>query len=310
MCPAAAIPGRELWPPEILSASHQTRLADQLSALLPPEGYLIRSVTTGAAALAEAERAEPDAVLLDADLPDMEPRDLCATLRMQVLGPHVPILLLSSAAPAPSRERRLGALRAGAWACLALPADAEELLLKLRAYARAKVFVDTVRTESLVDPETGLYNVRGLARRAHELGALAQRRHAPLACVAIAPESPAPASAVRRCVNVLRSSARPGDAVGVMSATELAVLAFGTDADGAVALADRLRRGIESTAAEDGSDQPLTVRGGYDAVSRLEHAPLNAVNLLARARSALRAARSEPLGDWIRPYEEEPVWSA
>ncbi len=95
-----------------------------------------------------------------------------------------------------------------------------------------------------------------------------------------------------------------------MSTTELAVLAFGTDADGAVALADRLRRGIEATAAEDESDQPLTVWGGYDAVSHLEHAPLHAVNLLAHARSALRAARSEPLGDWIRPYEEEPVWSA
>ena len=46
-----------------------------------------------------------------------------------------------------------------------------------------------LREENLLDSGTGLYNMRGLARRAKEIGADALRRREALACVVFAPET-------------------------------------------------------------------------------------------------------------------------
>src|SRR5213079_1045843 len=89
--------------------------------------------------------------------------------------------------PAPATRRQtLAALRAGACELWGQQLDAEELLLRLAAQLRAKAHADHAWAEGLVDAATQLYNARGLARRALELGAEARRRAAPLACVAFA----------------------------------------------------------------------------------------------------------------------------
>ena len=93
-------------------------------------------------------------------------------------------VVMTTAGPA-SRSQRLDAYRAGVWEYLSLPVDAEALILKLSAFVRAKREIDRSREESLLDDSTGLYNVRGLARRAREMGAEASRRHSALACVAV-----------------------------------------------------------------------------------------------------------------------------
>ena len=58
-------------------------------------------------------------------------------------------------------------------------------MLKL-SIRRGKREADALREESLLDEATGLYNVRGLARRAQEIGAEAMRLRHGLACVAFA----------------------------------------------------------------------------------------------------------------------------
>src|SRR3989454_134917 len=69
---------------------------------------------------------------------------------------------------------------------IAPPHDADEILLKVQAYVRAKLDADRARAEGLLDPLSGLYNPQGLARRARELGSHAFREHGALACVAVA----------------------------------------------------------------------------------------------------------------------------
>src|SRR4029079_16708581 len=56
---------------------------------------------------------------------------------------------------------------------------------KLETFIASKRELDQCHDHSLLDRNTGLYNVRGLTRRAQELGADASRRQAPLACVAV-----------------------------------------------------------------------------------------------------------------------------
>src|SRR5207253_2304361 len=81
--------------------------------------------------------------------------------------------------PGPTpRQQRIQAIRAGASECLSLPIDAEEFALRLEAMVAAKRDADHARDLGLVDQATGLYNARGFARRALELGSYAYRRSA------------------------------------------------------------------------------------------------------------------------------------
>jgi DNA-binding response OmpR family regulator len=47
-------------------------VAEGVAALLESDGFAVSVATTGAAALGVIERARPDAVILDVDLPDMD----------------------------------------------------------------------------------------------------------------------------------------------------------------------------------------------------------------------------------------------
>ena len=160
--------------PIVLIASHQESSSRSLESILGPNGYTVVKAYTAAQTLERTRRAQPDAIILDATLPDQDPLEICRTLRHDPeFAPDTPIIIVSS--DHATRQQRLDALRAGAWEYLGQPLDAEHLLLKLETFTRVKRGADRAREEGLVDQATGLYNLRGLARRARELGAQASR---------------------------------------------------------------------------------------------------------------------------------------
>src|SRR5207253_1162487 len=125
-----------------------------------------------------------------------------------------------------TRRQTLAALRAGAAELWGQRLDAEELLLRLAAQNRAKADADRAWAEGLVDHATQLYNGRGIARRARELGAEARRRSAPLACVAFAVDAgEAEGPSAETVARVLRATGRTSDALGRIGPREFVVLA-------------------------------------------------------------------------------------
>src|SRR3989454_1729755 len=277
-----------------------------LKSLLESGGYAVLEERGGRRALERARSTEPDVILADADLTDLAGVELCRRLRSDPgISSSTPILLsIFERAP---RAARLAALRAGAWECIAPPHDADEILLKVGAYVRAKRDADGARADGLLDPVTGLYNRRGLARRALEFWSQARRERRPLACVvwaldvepaeAAAADERAP-SAVLRCVRTLQSAARLSDVIGRLGPTEFAALAPGTDALGARRLAARLAASLE------GSTPRVGVRCGYEAVANVGDALLEPLDLLVRASRALRTGRAEA-GWSLRRFENE-----
>ena len=158
-----------------------------LGSMLESEGYRVLIVSTGREVLDRALSALPDLILVDASLPDFDGVEVCRALRQDpAIARPTPIVLITSAPVA--QRLRLAALRAGAWDCLGLPLDTEELLLKLETFMHVKLEADRVREEGSIEDTSGLYTARGLERRARELVADAFRRHAALACVALAAE--------------------------------------------------------------------------------------------------------------------------
>jgi PleD family two-component response regulator len=295
--------------PIVLLANSGTWLNQALDSMLEPLGYRVVSVGSGRELLDRAPAARPDVVLMDANLKDLDSIAVCRALRQnRALSWHTPIFMITST-PA-TKQQRLAALEAGAWDYLSLVPNAEELALKLDAFTRVKLETDHALDEAAVEPVSGLYTMRGLERRARELVSDAFRRHAPLACVALAVELEAqerlaaPPMALEYAAHILQARGRTSDAIGRLGLSEFAVLAPSTAPDGAVRMARRLTQAVETAGPRPAGLPPLLVRAGYEAVTDLHATPLAPDRLLEHAGAALVQARATGNGERIRAYQE------
>jgi len=170
-------------PPLVLIANDQEWSARSLESILAPNGYAVLRAYTGIQALERARTARPDLVILDAQMPDVHGVDVCRELRNDPRFSATTPIIITTAGPS-GRTQRLEAYRAGAWEFLGQPLDGEALLLKLETFLKSKLEVDRIRDENLLDHPSGLYNMRGLSRRAREIGSEAVRLHGRLHAVA------------------------------------------------------------------------------------------------------------------------------
>jgi diguanylate cyclase (GGDEF)-like protein len=303
-------PNRRSRPPLVLIANDQEWSARSIESVLGPRGYAALRVATSQRTLELARIAQPDAIILDMALPDLGGVAVCARLRQDPHFPlNVPIVLTT--ATVPSRGEKLEAYEAGAWELCAEPLDAEVLLLKLDAFVQAKLAVDRIREETLVDEETGLYNARGLARRAREISGEAIRRHDAIACVAFSTEDESRNAGAdsledtkmiaETVTRVCQYSARLSDAIGRVGPNEFAIIAPGTSEEGAERIVARLRDSFDSLEA---SERTRRVRfsASVAGVTDLAASAVDAMELLYRATSSLRQSRvaqgTEPV---VRP---------
>src|SRR5256884_9999285 len=93
--------------------------------------------------------------------------------------------------------------------------------------------------------------------------------------------------------SVVTRKTRASDAVGIFDPPAVAVLAPAPDHTGAALLAERVGAALGDAA----------LRVGYDAVANLTYAPMDTLDLLARARLAVRQGRPDPARTWLRRFE-------
>ena len=92
--------------------------------------------------------------------------------------------------------------------------------------------------------------------------------------------------------------------IGRLGATEFAVLAPGTDAEGARRLAERLASSVAAaTIAPAGAPPAVRMRCGYEAVANVGYAPIEPVDLLVRAAAAVRTGKVDS-ATWLRRFDE------
>jgi diguanylate cyclase (GGDEF)-like protein len=293
--------------PLILIADAHEWSARLLVSILAAGGYEVLEVHTGAAVLGAVSVRQPDAIVLDEALPEIDVLILVQALRGESRVPAETPIILAAAGPA-ARPLRVAALRAGATDVWGLPMNTDELLLRLEVQLRAKFAAEGAREEGLVDWATGLYNHRGLSRRARDLASQATRRRAPLACVVFAPDLPSGAAhdglnaAIAAVALGLKEAGRASDAIGRLGPREFAVLAPDTDPEGALQLGNRLKAAIERAGAARPSVHRLQLRAGYHGVDDFHAAGLDPLDLLEHATSALRTAEAGGSG-WISSFQ-------
>jgi signal transduction histidine kinase len=118
-----------------LVVEDEPHIAILIGMLLEEAGYGVTTAGSGAAALAHIEAGQPDLVILDWMLPDVQGVRLCRKLKAQHGDTFLPILMLTARG---EPADRVAGLDAGADDYLTKPFDTEELLARVRALIRIR----------------------------------------------------------------------------------------------------------------------------------------------------------------------------
>ncbi|HET9223775.1 MAG TPA: response regulator, partial [Roseiflexaceae bacterium] len=116
-----------------------------IGMLLEEAHYRVTTAGSGAAALAQVENGQPDLVILDWMLPDVQGVDLCRKLKARRGDTFLPILMLTARG---EPADRVAGLDAGADDYLTKPFDTEELLARVRALLRIRA-AEVARSSAL-----------------------------------------------------------------------------------------------------------------------------------------------------------------
>jgi serine/threonine protein kinase/FixJ family two-component response regulator len=104
-----------------------------LSGMLLDRGYLVKVATHGKRALALAEGAPPDLVMLDITMPEMDGYEVCRALKAKPATKDVPVLFLSALDEVGDK---LQAFRAGGVDYVTKPFQVEEVLARVDTQVR------------------------------------------------------------------------------------------------------------------------------------------------------------------------------
>src|SRR6185503_12107561 len=116
--------------PRILFVEDERSISDPFARALTRAGFEPVTARTGREALALARRLDPDLVLLDLNLPDMDGRDVCRELRRRS---DTPIVMLT--ARGTEMDRIIG-LELGADDYVVKPFSGGEVIARIRAVLR------------------------------------------------------------------------------------------------------------------------------------------------------------------------------
>lgn len=104
-----------------------------LEAILKGQGYILETATNGPEALEKANRLQPDLILLDVMMPDMDGFEVCSRIRDNPFTAEVPIIMLTTL---DEKRYLLKGLESGADDYITKPYDCMELRARLASLTR------------------------------------------------------------------------------------------------------------------------------------------------------------------------------
>jgi diguanylate cyclase (GGDEF)-like protein len=243
---------------KVLVVDDVTDNVKPLAYELSDHGHEVVTACDGTQAMQVVRAERPDVILLDLMMPGLDGIEVCRQLKADESTRPIPVILVS----AHDREGDIvRGLDAGAHDYVVKPFNLPIVLARVRSAARAKADHDLIAAMNArlaelatTDGLTGLKNHRHFREALATLGSASARHHWPLAVVLIDVDHfkgfndmfghPAGDEVLQTVAGLIRGQARLEDVVARYGGEEFAALLPATDADGALAFAERVRSAI------------------------------------------------------------------
>jgi putative two-component system response regulator len=141
------VPGPSTLRPLVLVVDDQDSARQGLMKLLAHEGYGVTSATNGVDAIEAVVREQPDLVLMDVMMPELNGFDACRQLKSQPATRLTPIVLITALHDSQDRIR---GIEAGADDFLSKPISFDELRARVRSLVRIKRYTDDLDSAAAV----------------------------------------------------------------------------------------------------------------------------------------------------------------
>ncbi|MEM1382721.1 MAG: response regulator [Pseudomonadota bacterium] len=131
------------------TASNRLLMATSLKA----EGYHVVEAADGLAAVGLAQSEQPDVILLDVLMPEIDGFETCRMLKQDPRSFHIPVVMVTALG---ERQHRIHGLEAGADDFLSKPYDEVALLARVQSLIRMKRTIDRLMLPGRDTPPPGL----------------------------------------------------------------------------------------------------------------------------------------------------------
>lgn len=133
-----------------------------LQAILEPEGYSLTFANSGRQAIERAQQSQPDLILLDLMMPDIDGLEVCERLQLDHHCCNIPIIFLTASQ---DQKHIVTAFDVGAVDYVTKPFKTPELLARIKTHLllrqtlqELQVMLAQVEKLSQTDPLTGVFN--------------------------------------------------------------------------------------------------------------------------------------------------------
>ena len=261
----------------ILCVDDTEDVRELLRLRLRSAGYDALVAPDGESALAIAEAAQPDLVLLDLMMPGMDGYEVCRSLKESPTTRRIPVIFLTARTDVVDRVK---GLNLGAVDFINKPFDSRELLARLEVALRTKQAMDSLeqanselQASSVTDALSGLHNRRYFELRLSEELANCERDGVMAACLILDLDRfkrindtyghLGGDAVIRQFAELLRGLTRKSDVAARFGGDEFVLILVGVTVQGALAAAEKIRSAVEAHAftANDETVQVTTSIG-------------------------------------------------
>jgi len=146
---------------EILIVDDKVENIELLNKFLKKEGYKLRNATNGKTALLSVQAKQPDLIILDINMPQMNGFEVCKRLKADKKTAHIPVMFISALN---DLQSKIEAFNVGGLDYIIKPFSSEEVLARVRIHLELSDYQHNLEAKV----QNGLKEIKALNKEIEE----------------------------------------------------------------------------------------------------------------------------------------------